>query len=618
MTAWREVLIDTWSSLSHKLPLQEDATARQNGWSPGSWIPERDRRRITAYTVLAGYDENVSRSFVADPDEGSDRREYGDASLLIDTTLSHLLGEDQRVAVAGAERYDGELSEDATAEEKAANDAAKVLVDLQSDLEAWGEKVQLALKTQDCERRSVRDGDGVYLIGWDAAKKRPTLAVLDAGFYFPVLPDSLDATEYPTKVHLAWEIPAEDDPDGVAKVRRITYELGPIEPALGEDGEPVATEEGAEGLTRRYPWQASDEDPSGITCYLTDGTWPLDKSVAGVDYLSPEAGTYAVDGEGNALYRLDISADFIPVVHIPNTPAGGAHFGQSSLAKVLQLLDDLQMADTDSNAASSTTGSPIIVLHGASLGPGGTRRVAAGEVWEVGADGGMDVLNTSEQLKEQRAYVADLADRLSINSRLPAVVTGRATAGEAISGYTMRLSFGPLEAMIRAMRLTRAVKYPLVFKFAMRFMQIGGTLPAGELPKATLQFGSYMPLDAQQLLTDAATAYGAGIISLETAVATAIEAGFEIEDIAEEITRIQSRDFARANLLADATNDQDAVRAFLNLPEAEEEAPVAAPAIPTAPVVDTGVPGIPPAADPTLAPISAVPGDPAADVVPPA
>ncbi|MFJ5534004.1 hypothetical protein [Streptomyces sp. NPDC093261] len=51
--------------------------------------------------------------------------------------------------------------------------------------------------------------------------------------------------------------------------------------------------------------------------------------------------------------------DFIPVVHIPNTiPDVGEHWGKSTLATVLQLLDELAATDTDSASASATTGTP--------------------------------------------------------------------------------------------------------------------------------------------------------------------------------------------------------------------------------------------------------------------
>ncbi|MEU0009397.1 hypothetical protein ABZ079_35555 [Streptomyces sp. NPDC006314] len=47
------------------------------------------------------------------------------------------------------------------------------------------------------------------------------------------------------------------------------------------------------------------------------------------------------------------------------------------------------------------------------------------------------------------------------------------------------------------------------------------------------------------------------------------EAGYPIDDIAEEIERIQKRAFGQAARLADATGDNGAVREYLGLPEAD-------------------------------------------------
>jgi hypothetical protein len=50
--------------------------------APASWVPETDRRRLAAYTVLATYDSNQAAALLGQ--DGDDRREYGDASLIVD------------------------------------------------------------------------------------------------------------------------------------------------------------------------------------------------------------------------------------------------------------------------------------------------------------------------------------------------------------------------------------------------------------------------------------------------------------------------------------------------------------------------------------------------------
>ncbi|MEU3522128.1 hypothetical protein ABZ770_44070 [Streptomyces sp. NPDC006654] len=59
------------------------------------------------------------------------------------------------------------------------------------------------------------------------------------------------------------------------------------------------------------------------------------------------------------------------------------------------------------------------------------------------------------------------------------------------------------------------------------------------------------------------------MFSLETAVRMLQEAGYPIEDIAEEIERIQKRAFDQAARLADATGDNDVVREYPGLPKAD-------------------------------------------------
>jgi Tfp pilus assembly protein PilW len=115
----------------------------------------------------------------------------------------------------------------------------------------------------------------VYLLAWSRAKGRPVLKTIDPGFYFPVLTDgSLDADDYPQRVHLAWETPADPSTGRKGTLRRVTYELGPI----GEDSEDSTT-------TRRYGWSTQ---PSAVTCYLTDAEWDLDQvdKAGDIDALS--------------------------------------------------------------------------------------------------------------------------------------------------------------------------------------------------------------------------------------------------------------------------------------------------------------------------------------------
>ncbi|KPI15692.1 hypothetical protein OK074_2137 [Actinobacteria bacterium OK074] len=525
MRRWRQLVIDTWGALAYKPAFQEAAgggPVRLPGAVGASWVPEGERRRLAAYTLLAAYDTNQAAALLGA--DGDDRREYGDACLVVDQTLSHLLGETQQVVVDGAES------------DEAAREREKLLRD-------WARSEHLWMRMQHAERNAVLLGDTVYLLAWSRSKGRPVLKPIDPGFYFPVLPDgALDADEYPQRVHLTWEVPDDAAAGRRGTLRRVTYELG----SIGESGAAVRT----------YPWSSR---PSALTCYLTDAEWDLDRIGQGddIDALSLSHARFRTNADGEILQRLDLGMDFIPLVHLPNTVNGADHYGQSSLLSVAQLLDDLAAADTDSQRASATTGSPIIGLSGAGL-PVDRRtgrplpvQVEPGMVWPLGDGGQLSTVDTSPQLAELRAYVEVLRERLSVVTRLPGSVLGTVSPSEVPSGYALQLSYGPLDAMVRSMRLAREAKYPLLLKMVQRLYQLGGVLPPGDNPRATISFGAYLPTDLSAALDLVARGVQARVLSLETGVRLLVDAGFPIEDAALEVERI------RADTASSAVAEQD-------------------------------------------------------------
>ncbi|MBM9505274.1 hypothetical protein [Actinacidiphila acididurans] len=399
-----------------------------------SWLPPYEMRRLAAYKVLAAYDNNQAGQLAAaSGDEAAfERRELGDAAKLVDTALGYLLGSDQQIVVTGGEHADEEPPPPGAAEAAGA----------QERLRQWAEKELLPLRVQQAERNAVLLGDAVYVLAWDPDKGRPTLRTYDPGFYFPQWDDDQDQ-DYPTRVHLAWELPEDPEMGLKARVRRVTYELSPI----SEDG----------SVVRRYPWEPGRE--SSVTCFLTDPEWLLEDLKRGetVDRLPLDKATFRMRPDGTVLDRLDLLIDFVPVVHVPNTvPDAGEHWGRSVLAKVLQGLDELAATDLDSSAASATTGTPIIGLAGARLpvnratGKPEQLKVEAGAVWQLGDTGRMDVLDTSSQLAELRARVEHLLDRVASNSRITPAGLGTLDATQVPSGYALKLALGPLH-----LRLTR-------------------------------------------------------------------------------------------------------------------------------------------------------------------
>ncbi|MFK0279837.1 hypothetical protein ACIQVL_05090 [Streptomyces sp. NPDC090499] len=556
----RQFLIDAWSWLNYK-PVMADAGRPGNRAFPElarTWVPPHELRRLAAYKVLASYDNNQAGQLAAAcGDAGAfERRELGDAANLVDTALGYLLGSEQKVAVEGAEHADDQTPTPGAAE------AAVV----QERLRTWADKELLTLRVQQAERAAVLLGDSVMVLAWNPQKQRPTLRVYDPGFFFPQWADEDD--DFPSRVHLAWELPADDDAGLKARVRRVTYELGPIA-GHGEEGD--------EAGTRQYPWEPGRT--SSVTCYLTDAEWLLEdlKNGETLDRLPMSKAAYRVRPDGTELNRLDLMIDFVPIVHIANTiPDGGEHWGRSVLARVLQALDELAATDSDSSAASATTGTPIIGLAGARLpvdratGQPLELQVKAGAVWQLGETGRMDALDTSPQLAELRARVDHLLERIASNSRVTAAGLGTLDATEVPSGYALKLALGPLDALIGMMRLAREHKYRLLFKMVQRLYQAGRAegWSAGESLPTRLVWAPHTPTDRAAVLDEVVTAYGAGVLSLETAVAMLVKAGYPIEDASQEVTRIRARteqdaairiadNAARRGRDKDAGEDQD-------------------------------------------------------------
>jgi hypothetical protein len=91
------------------------------------------------------------------------------------------------------------------------------------------------------------------------------------------------------------------------------------------------------------------------------------------------------------------------------------------------------------------------------------------------------------------------------------------------------------------MRLAREHKYRLLLKFVQRLYQAGRAegWVAGESFPARLAWAPHTPTDRAAVLDEVVTAYGARVISLETAVQMLLDAGYPIDDVSQEISRIQ-------------------------------------------------------------------------------
>ncbi|MFF2731788.1 hypothetical protein ACFVS9_28255 [Streptomyces sp. NPDC058008] len=612
----RQIAIHAWSWLNYK-PVYSDAMGMPNRRAfpeaQAMWVPAEDERRLAAYKLLSAYDHNQAAEIaeVVDGASARDRREFGDPSMFIDTLVANVLGREQKIVVPGAEQT-------AAGEPGAASGAmAERVQDLLRD---WAKAELLPMRLQQCERKTVALGDGVYRMAWDPAKKRPTLRVTDPGFYFPVIGEDDDGGEYPRRVHFAWELPADPKRGLEARLRRITYELDWIRPltvtgvdetgtravrALPPAPEPAADaddtidppgpaltpgdliEPASGAIARQYAW---NDEPSYFTCYLTDATWVIGdlKGNIDVDSLPLDTATYATRSDGEVLDHLDLLIDFIPVIHVPNTvPPAEEHWGQSSLAKALQVFDELAGSDTDSARASATTGLPMLAVSGVT-DPRQELAASPGMVFKLGDAGKLTAVDTSSALAELRNHVADLKDRASTIVRLPAVSLGTLSPSEVPSGFAMQISLGPLDSLIGSMRLAREHKESLILKFAQR-LNMAGQHPdwAGVTPQdALLIRGPYTPTDRAAVLDQVSNGVEKGVLSLETGVRMLTDAGFPIDDVEAEIAQIQSRQFEKARFLADALGNPEAVAHFLGLEAPDETATAPAPNFP--PVADAG------------------------------
>ncbi len=635
-------IIDQYSPLSHKLPLRDTAPTNL---AP-TWVPTDQQRRLNAYKVLAAYRHNVARHLAAGTlteDDRDKRREYGDAELLVTRTAGGVLGDQIQITVDGADEDIPDTpelppqpdplpdsatdlerriftarttrwTEQATAivDQWEADWAAHpALIERQEWLRSWAEDEFLTGKIVEAEGDIVGLGDGVYVLDWSHTQQRPTVDVYDPGFYFPVLVDG--ERGFPSKIHLAWEFERPDHL-GVTRryVRRLTYELAPIpfvaDPFTGEllvqdlgDGEQrLVLQEGdtfndQTGLVERtYPWAELDDTghpiPSTVTCLFTDATWQLGDLTHGtrVDDFDLDKATFAVTEDGQVARRLDKRCDFILAVHVPNTPATREHFGRSVLDVVAQLLDDLHAADTDVRMASELAAGPMVALFGGNLAT--SVEVEPGLVFNAGdPTGRMDVLDLTKGLKELRDGRTDLRDRLAVNAQVPAEVLGvRNNEGQAPSGISIALRFGPFRQLVDLLRLTRMPKYQLLLKMAQRLAQAGGVLEPGPNPTARLVFGSYLPSDVAEAIKQVVLLLQAHGVSRLTALRMLVDAGIDIGDLADELDRINAEDTGGALAVADATGSEQLAADRLGL-ELPDTAPTAVPA----PTIT--LPGVPPA-----------------------
>lgn len=545
------LVVDQYSFLDYKGAISGGKMPHQ----PEAWIPDDDMRRLRAYMILESYCRNNAREWLniapTHPeyeDTKNNRREYGDANIVVQTALSSLLGEDQSIIVDDAvDKGDG------TPEKT-----------FLTKLMDWAEDERLIQKIFACEENAVKLGDGVYVLGWSDELQRPVLRVWDPGFYFPVWDEEDPSEEFSKCVHIAYDFERKNTLGETEKfLRRITWELvdlvDDLEMARGNIVPlPIPESE--------RPWNGKGDTKQ--TVLYSDMTWKYED----VSKDQAEGPVYTLDlnkAVEVAADEEDLEIDWIPVVHVTNTSTdAGERFGISVLSPVMQIIDDVISTDTDLQAASATTGSPPLVIPDLAVAAGddnSIRSYGPGEVISTTGDGsGATMIDTSKSLVGLSTYVKDLLSRMSVNGRIPESLLGRIKPNEVPSGITLTLSFAPHSSMVRGMRLVRKPKYPLLLKMVARFFLQNDELKA--IFPARIEFGSFLPADKQEVSEIITKLVTAKVLSVETAVTMMVEAGFPIESIADEVKRIQAADFEGANLLLGITADTNIARVYLGLP----------------------------------------------------
>lgn len=579
-----DLVLDSWTGLSHK------AAISQPGASPvPKWVGKSNQRRLTAYLILASYLSNAARFWlktsVDDPTRWEQHREYGDPAMLRATIRSAVIGDEPRPLVDGSDEELGprptseDVADETASDDDPGTEAAPpgeggaldeaqaeweddrrridAAMERQEWFDQWWTDERVGMKVVECEDAAVGLGDGVFELVLSNEKERPRLRVHEPGFYFPVWADDAQGDDYPDTVHLAWAF--EQDDTGEEFIRRITYKRVEL---FELDGDGMST---GVTTTRRYPY--APDVASKWTVTKTDATWrvkDLTQRQWGVNTLElSRAWSIQSNEDGEALIDLDLEIDFIPVVHVPNTPAITELWGESALTRVAQILDDLAATDADLAVSSALVASPALVISGTAGGSDQITTYGPGMVFRTG-DGNANLLDTSSSLDALIKMQERLLDRLATVRQVPQSVLGRVDLNNQLAGITLLLSFGPFRSYITNLRLPRIDKYGLLLKFVQRMAIVGGWLQGPTLD-ANLAFGPFLPTDQASVVSMIVQLINARVISRATGMRLAQEAGVDIDSIEDELDAVRHEDFENALTLANAVGSEQVAADYLGV-----------------------------------------------------
>ena len=573
--------LDRWSYYDHRIGPVGRIT---NSFVAPGWLPDDQLRRLAAYQYLDALNKNSARwwleaSTQAETDDRDKLREYGDAQLFGDRIASGVLGDQIEIMVDGADneppvapplppRPEEPVTNDPV--DRMAHEATvrvweqestKIIEDWEQTwnergsllegqdwLRAWDKAEHFTAKLYELEAEEVVPlGDGVASFQWDSRSLRPTMTLYPPDAYFPVL-DQLDDGDFPDKVHLAWGYLDENDDEWV---RRITYELvevGAWRPKYASEGDP----------------------PSTHMCYMSDGRWRVEQFEENTIFdLTAQAAEWGETVDGEQIKELPLFIDFIPLIHIPNGFSNLEHFGRSSFAAGVQVLEQIAQADTDAAGASELAGTPQAAVSGTMVPD--DLEVRSGTVWQLGDSGRMDVIDQSAALKVLLTYINELQERAERVIRVPAGVLGRDAKNEARSGVALIIENFPYEQEIQKLRLTRESKHRLLLKMVQRIAIQNDAGPSGGVVPAKVAFGSHLPSDLSSTVATVSQLLMAKGLSRASGLRLLVEAGMDLDDAQRELDRIRSEDTEGAVAVQKATGSYEAAARYLGVEAPEKD-----------------------------------------------
>ncbi len=596
------VTIDQWSGLDHKLGMGDSGDG--GDFDIPTFHTDQDERRLKAYTILSAMMETVSREFIippedVDPDEfRAAWREYSDCAVMVDRLAAGIVGDGMTVGIVGADDTlpprpllpDAPIDPSMSDEEIPAHEvqvrqasfAAEVEVwqaealqiieqwqeavtgqadlnEAQDWLQQWAEDDGFVAKVIEAEKEfTVPLGDSVFVLGWDALKRRPTTEVFHPGFYVPVLDDARPSV-FPKRVHLLWEFTAKDDAgEDTDYVRRMTWELLPVSPDMvGYEAVDLGTQ----------PEYLEADDEWSESCLFTDVTVRADEMDESDQDIN--SGDYAVinigEGEPVPAVRVPIGLDFIPVIHFPNTlSSADRHFGRSPLVHLAQLFDEIVGSDTDESLAAMWAARPPMAA--ADMAPGiDVIDLSPGQAFKLGQNGKLFVVDMSKNLQGLADRISNLLRRASVNGKVPEGLLGRVDASDVPSGIAFTLSFTAFEQEVESLRMARAGKMALLLKMVQRIAIQNGDegFPGETAFPAEARYGPFMPQDLLGTAQVMDILVKAGLVPQSVAMQHLEEQGIEYGDIEAALAEIHSLMFAGATDLRNATGSTRLAAEFL-------------------------------------------------------